>query len=93
MLRDEVQLTVVVGGGVGDLVGGVELGELGALAGDARAGRLVGEIDLEAVPAELPADDDGDDAAFGQGRARGDDRRDAFMADIADSFDALLGIA
>ena len=36
MLRDEVQLPVLVGGGVGDLVGGVELGQLRALPGRAR---------------------------------------------------------
>ena len=42
VLRDEVQLAVLVGGGIRHLVGGVELGELGALPRDAHAGGLVG---------------------------------------------------
>src|SRR5215210_7284647 len=66
----EVQPAALVGGGVGDLLVGVELGQLGALAGLADAAGLVGEVDLEAVPAQLPHHRDADDArAVGQ-RAR-----------------------
>src|SRR3954451_25118390 len=74
VLRREVQLALLVGRGVGDLVGGLELGELGPLGHEAHAGGFVAEVDLEAVPRELPADDDRDDAALGQRRPDRDDR-------------------
>ncbi len=58
-------MSAVVGGGVGLALLGRELVELVALAGDAHARDLVGEVDLVAVPAQLPGDDDVDDAAAG----------------------------
>ncbi|CAA9466882.1 MAG: hypothetical protein AVDCRST_MAG13-116 [uncultured Solirubrobacteraceae bacterium] len=70
---DEVQLAVLVGGGVGPLVGRLELGELGALRGHAHPGRLVAEVDLVAVPAQLPPHDDRDDGALRRGGAGRDD--------------------
>src|SRR3954454_13100926 len=75
VLLGEVQLALLVGGGVRDLVGRLELGELRPLGHEAHAGGLVAEIDLEAVPRQLPADDDRHDAALGRRRADGDDRR------------------
>src|SRR3954453_4170291 len=70
----EVEAAAVVGGGVGHLLLVRELGELVALRVAPDAARLVGEVDLVAVPAELPHHGDGHDArAVGQ-RAHGDGR-------------------
>ena len=48
------------------------------------AGGLVAEVDLVAVPAQLPADDDRDDAALGRRRAHRDDRRPERAGDAGD---------
>ena len=50
----EMQAAAIVGGGVGDLLLGGELGELVALRIAPHAARLVGEVDLVAVPARAP---------------------------------------
>src|SRR3954471_18874246 len=84
VLRREVQLALLVGRGVGHLVGGLELGELGPLRHEADPGRLVAEVDLEAVPRQLPADDDRHHAALGRRRADGDDRRAERPGDAGD---------
>src|SRR5829696_3635257 len=57
-----MQAAAVVGGGVGDLLVVGELGEFVALRVAADAAGLVGEVDLVAVPGQLPHDRDGDHA-------------------------------
>src|SRR5690349_24224812 len=62
-----MKTAAIVGGGVGDLLVVGELGQLVPLRVAADAARLVGEVDLVAVPRELPHHRDRDDAgALGQ---------------------------
>src|SRR4051812_11259862 len=84
VLRGEVQLALLVRGRVGHLIGGLELRELGSLGDEPDARRLVAEGDLEAVPGQLPADDDRHDAALGGRGAHGDDRRAERAGDAGD---------
>src|SRR3954469_141614 len=73
--RRQVQPAALVGRRIGLLLVLADLGELGALAVLADAARLVGQVDLEAIPAQLPHHRDDDDArAVGQ-RAYRDRRR------------------
>src|SRR3954447_3201508 len=73
--RRQVQPAALVGRRIGLLLVLADLGELGALAVLAHAARLVGQVDLEAIPAQLPHHRDDDDArAVGQ-RAYRDRRR------------------
>src|SRR4051812_16135670 len=84
VLRGEVQLALLVGRGVGDLVGRLELGELRPLGDEPDPRGLVAEVDLEAVPGQLPSDDDRHDAALGRRRAHGHDRRAQRARDTRD---------
>src|SRR3954447_24353347 len=73
--RRQVQRAALVGRRVGLVLVLADLGELGALAVLPDAARLVGQVDLEAIPAQLPHHRDDDDArAVGQ-RAHRDRRR------------------
>src|SRR4051812_5125218 len=84
VLRGEVQLALLVGGGIGHLIGGLELRELGPLRDEAGARGLVAGGDLEAGPRQPPPDDDRDDAALRGRRAHGDDRRAERPGDAGD---------
>src|SRR5258707_6832086 len=63
----EREPTLLVGRRIGLLVRGRQLGQLVALCGHAYRPGPLGEIDLVAVPAQLPGDDDPDQAAVVSG--------------------------
>src|SRR5829696_1805624 len=80
----EVQAAAVVGGRVGDLLVRAQLGQLVALCFAPHAARLVGEVDLVAVPGQLPHDGDGHHARPVGERPDADDRRAERARDAAD---------
>src|SRR5258705_8370248 len=83
-LWSKMETSGLVSGGIGGLVVVVELGQLRALLGHAHARGLVAEVDLVAVPAQLPGHDDRYDAALGGRRAHSDDGRTERSRNAAD---------
>src|SRR3954451_3451263 len=80
----EMEAPSLICGCIGGLVVGIELGQLRALLGHAYPGRLVSEVDLVAVPAQLPGHDDRHDAALGRRGTHSDHRRAEGARDAAD---------
>src|SRR4051794_20516384 len=87
-----MQAAALVRGGVGDLLVGLELGQLVALGDPADAARLVGEVDLVAVPAQLPHHRDAHHAGAIREGAGADGRRAQRAGDAADRARVLRGV-
>ena len=80
----EGQLAVLVGHRVGDALGRFELVELVPLAADPDRRLVLGEVDVVALPAQLPGDDDVDHRRHRIGRMDRDVGQAERAADAGD---------